>query len=107
MLVAVSQRTAEVGLLKAIGATRRQIIALFLTEAGFLAVFGGVTGLGVGYVAVLVLQYFYPKYIFLPPLWAVAGAFGVAVACGIFFGIWPARKAAALDPINALAGSRK
>ncbi len=104
MLVAVSQRTREVGLLKALGATRRQIIALFLTEAAFLAVFGGLAGLGFGYAVISGLRAFYPEYIFMPPVWAATGAFLVAIVCGIFFGIWPARKAAALDPIDALAG---
>jgi putative ABC transport system permease protein len=104
MLVAVSQRTAEVGLLKALGATRRQIIALFLTESAFLAVLGGLTGLGFGYLATHFLRLAYPKYIFMPPDWAAAGAFLVAIACGVFFGILPARKAASLDPIAALAG---
>ena len=104
MLVAVSQRTREIGLLKALGATRGQIVALFLTEAAFLAVFGGLAGLGLGYLAIFGLQMLYPEYIFMPPVWAAAGAFLVAIVCGIFFGIWPARKAAALDPITALAG---
>jgi len=106
MLVAVSQRTREIGLLKALGATRRQIIALFLTEAAFLAVFGGLAGLGFGYLATVGLRALYPGYIFMPPAWAAIGAFLVAIACGIFFGIWPARKAAALDPIMALSGGR-
>jgi len=104
MLVAVSQRTREVGLLKALGATHRQIIALFLTEAAFLAVFGGLSGLGLGYLATFGLRALYPEYIYMPPVWAAVGAFLVAIACGLFFGIWPARKAAALDPIMALAG---
>lgn len=104
MLVAVSQRTREVGLLKALGATRRQIIALFLTEAAFLAVFGALAGLGFGYLATSGLRRLYPDYIFMPPVWAAVGAFLVAIGCGLFFGIWPARKAAALDPIQALAG---
>jgi putative ABC transport system permease protein len=104
MLVAVSQRTREVGLLKALGATRRQITALFLTEAAFLAVLGGLAGLGFGYLAIFALRALYPEYIFMPPAWAAIGAFLVAIACGLFFGIWPARKAAALDPISALAG---
>lgn len=107
MLVAVSQRTQEIGLLKALGATRRQIIALFLTEAAFLAVFGGLAGLGFGYLAIWGLRALYPAYIFMPPVWAAAGAFMVAIACGIFFGIWPAQKAAALDPIAALAGRQE
>ncbi len=104
MLVAVSQRTREVGLLKALGATHRQIIALFLTEAAFLAVLGGLAGVGLGYLVIIGLRELYPEYVFMPPIWAAVGAFMVAIGCGLFFGIWPARKAAALDPIMALAG---
>lgn len=104
MLVAVSQRTREVGLLKALGATRRQIISLFLTEAVILAIFGGLAGLGLGYLATFALEAAFPDFGFTPPLWAVAAAFFVAIASGMFFGILPARKAANLDPIAALAG---
>jgi len=104
MLVAVSQRTREVGLLKALGATRRQIIALFLSEAIFLAVFGGTVGLALGYLAAAGLSAAFPDFTFMPPAWATVAAFLVAVACGVFFGILPARKAASLDPIAALAG---
>jgi len=104
MLVAVSQRTAEVGLLKALGATRRQIIALFLTEALFLAALGAVVGLLLGYGIVAAMRTFYSTLDFVPPLWAAAGAMLVAMACGIFFGILPARRAADLDPIQALMG---
>jgi putative ABC transport system permease protein len=104
MLVAVSQRTREVGLLKALGATRRQIIALFLTEAFFLASFGGLAGLAVGYIGVFVLELTFTDFTFTPPPWAVAAAFVVAIASGMIFGIMPARKAANLDPIAALAG---
>jgi len=104
MLVAVSQRTREVGLLKALGATRKQIIALFLTEAIFLALFGGAAGLGLGYLAAAGLRSLFPGFAFMPPLWAAVAAFMVAMACGVFFGILPARKAASLDPIAALAG---
>lgn len=104
MLVAVSQRTREVGLLKALGATRRQIISLFLTEAIFLAVLGGMAGLALGYVAASGLRAAFPEFSFMPPPWAAAAALVVAIACGVFFGILPARKAADLDPIAALAG---
>jgi putative ABC transport system permease protein len=104
MLVAVSQRTREVGLLKALGATRRQIIALFLTEAVFLATFGGIAGLALGYLGTHVLGLLFTAFNFTPPIWAAGLALLVAIVCGIFFGILPARKAAGLDPIAALAG---
>ena len=104
MLVAVSQRTPEIGLLKALGAKKRQIIALFITEAVFLALMGGLVGLGLGYVAVGILKGLYPALQFVPPLWSVAGAMALAMACGVLFGILPARRAADLDPIAALAG---
>jgi len=104
MLVAVSQRTGEIGLLKALGAKKRQIMALFLTEAIFLACFGGLAGLVLGYVTVGVLEWFYPSLDFTPPLWAVGGALVIAIGCGVLFGIMPARRAANLDPIAALSG---
>jgi putative ABC transport system permease protein len=104
MLVAVSQRTREVGLLKALGATRRQIISLFLSEAIFLASFGGFAGLMLGYLGAAALRIAFPEFAFVPPVWAAVAAFVVAIACGVFFGILPARKAADLDPIAALQG---
>jgi putative ABC transport system permease protein len=104
MLVAVSQRTREIGLLKALGAKRRQIIALFITEAIFLALLGAATGVALGYLAVGVLEFIYPNLDFTPPIWSLAGAILVAVSCGVIFGILPARRAADLDPIAALAG---
>ena len=104
MLVAVSQRTREIGLLKALGAKKRQIILLFITEAIFLATMGAVVGVAVGYIAVTVMTGVYPTLDFTPPLWSVAGAVTVAIASGIFFGIMPARRAAELDPIAALSG---
>lgn len=106
MLVAVSQRTAEVGLLKAIGATRRQITALFLTEAILLSVAGAISGISVGLFAGWVGGKIYPALSLHPPSWAVILAAVTAVASGIVFGLMPARRAAKLDPVAALAGKR-
>jgi putative ABC transport system permease protein len=103
MLVAVSQRTQEIGLLKALGARRSQIIGLFLSEAFYLALLGAFAGVAAGYGITFTLGQFYPEFSFRPPAWAVAGAIALAVACGTLFGILPARRAARLDPVAALA----
>ncbi|MEZ5562750.1 MAG: ABC transporter permease [Gammaproteobacteria bacterium] len=103
MLVAVSQRTQEIGLLKALGARRSQVLALFLTEALYLALLGALAGVLVGFAGVWLLGSLYPDFTFRPPVWAVAGAVLISMACGMLFGILPARRAASLDPVAALA----
>jgi putative ABC transport system permease protein len=102
MLVAVSQRTAEIGLLKAVGARNRQIITLFLTEAACLSLLGAVVGLGIGVAGSWALTLAFPVLDFSAPPWASASAVGVAIASGLVFGILPARRAANLDPVLAL-----
>jgi putative ABC transport system permease protein len=102
MLVAVSQRTAEIGLLKAVGGRNRQIVALFLTEAAWLSLLGAVVGLCVGTAGVLALRTAFPVLDFAAPVWAAAAGVAVATASGLVFGILPARRAASLDPVRAL-----
>jgi putative ABC transport system permease protein len=102
MLVAVSQRTAEIGLLKAVGARNRQILALFLTEAACLSLLGAALGIAFGAGGVWVMRALFPVLDFAAPSWASLSAVGVAIASGLVFGILPARRAAALDPVNAL-----
>ena len=102
MLVAVSQRTAEIGLLKAIGARRRQIMALFLTEAACLSLLGALVGMAAGSAGVWLMRVAFPVLDFAAPQWASLSAIAVAIASGLVFGILPARRAAALDPVNAL-----
>jgi len=103
MLVAVSQRTSEVGLLKALGAAPAAIVRLFLTEAALLSLFGAGIGLGVGLGGAWVASELYPALTMKPPLWSMFAAVGIALVTGIVFGILPARRAAALDPVVALA----
>ncbi len=103
MLVSVSERTREVGLLKALGATRGQITSAFLAESAVLSSAGGAVGLGIGLAAAATLQALYPAFPAQPPAWAVWAALIVSVAVGILFGMLPARRAARLDPVTALA----
>jgi putative ABC transport system permease protein len=102
MLVAVSQRTGEIGLLKAVGARNRQILALFLTEAACLSLLGACVGIALGTGGIWLMKILFPMLDFAAPPWASASAVGVAIASGLVFGILPARRAAALDPVNAL-----
>ena len=104
MLVAVSQRTSEIGLYMAIGAARRQIMRLFIGEAALLSVVGTVCGLGLGYLLIWFAQQLFPAIEIRPPWWAVVAAVITAVASGLVFGALPARKAARLDPVQALRG---
>jgi putative ABC transport system permease protein len=104
MLVSVSERTREIGLLKALGADRRQILAAFLAEAMILSSAGGVLGLLAGWLAVRLLVACYPALPATPPHWAVAAAFSLSVVVGAVFGVLPARRATRLDPVAALAG---
>lgn len=103
MLVSVTQRTAEIGLLKALGATRRQLHALFLTEAALLSLAGASVGALLGQLTLAGLQLLYPKFPLALPPWAFFAALGVALLTGLAFGFLPARKAAKLNPIAALA----
>jgi putative ABC transport system permease protein len=103
MLVAVSQRTGEIGLLKALGATRQQIVVLFLAEASSLSLLGGLIGYGIGEAASWALRTSYPIIDFQAPVWAALAGLAVAMVSGLVFGILPARRAAQLDPVEALA----
>jgi len=104
MLVAVSERTSEVGLLKAIGARPGQITALFITEAAILSTLGGVLGLIGGFALVEGAAYAFPNFPISTPPWAAIAAFATSLLIGVTFGVLPARKAMALDPVEALQG---
>jgi putative ABC transport system permease protein len=103
MLVSVSERTSEIGLLKAIGATPRDIQQVFLVEAVLLSLAGGLAGLLAGYGGAAALGQAFPALPAEPPLWAVGAALAVSFVAGVVFGVLPARRAARLDPVTALA----
>jgi putative ABC transport system permease protein len=102
MLVAVTQRTAEIGLLKALGARGTTIRDAFMAEAAMLSLVGALTGYGLGLFGAFVLRLMYPVFPAYPPDWAVIAALGTALSTGMLFGIMPARRAARLDPVQAL-----
>jgi len=103
MLIAVTQRTSEIGLLKALGASPAQIRFLFFAEAGLLSVIGAVAGSVLGQIGSFVLRTIYPAMPAFAPSWAVVAAFAVALITGIGFSVLPARRAARLEPALALA----
>jgi putative ABC transport system permease protein len=99
--VSVIERTREIGVRKAVGARQRDIERQFLIESVLLSCLGGAIGVAIAYVASALLAAHTP----LParfPAWAPPFAFGICTLIGVFFGIYPARRAARLDPIEAL-----
>jgi putative ABC transport system permease protein len=103
MLVSVTERTSEVGLLKALGATPRKIMTLFLLEAATLSLLGGCLGLLMGYFGTWVIGRVFPALPAWPPVWAVLASLLLALVAGLVFGVLPARRASQLDPVTALA----
>ena len=101
MLMVVSERTREIGLRKALGAKRKDIMAQVLTESITLSTFGGIIGIGLGSLAAMAIAAFTPLPARLE-MWSVILGIGITAAVGLFFGAYPASRAASLDPIEAL-----
>jgi putative ABC transport system permease protein len=102
MLMSVTQRTREIGVRKAVGARRRDIVWQFLLEAALLTTIGGVLGVSLAILLGLILSFLVPNLPAIPPLWAVSSGLCVSTLVGIIFGVWPAFKAARLDPVDSL-----
>ena len=103
MLVSVAQRRSEIGLLKALGASGSTIRTAFLVEAALLSAAGAVIGYALGLAGAAVIRALYPVFPAYPPDWAVLAGLGTALVTGMLFGVLPARRAARLDPVAALA----
>ncbi len=103
MLVSVTQRTPEIGLLKALGASGGTLRLIFLTEAAMLSLAGALAGYVLGQASAALIRQLYPAFPAYPPAWAVIAGLATALATGLLFGVAPARRAAALDPVQALA----
>ena len=102
MLVSVTERTREIGIRKAVGARRGDIVIQFLLEASVLTGLGGLAGLVLGWLIAVVSKLVFTSLPITVPAWAAISGIVVSVGVGLFFGIWPASKAAKLDPVQAL-----
>ena len=102
MLMSVTERTREIGVRKAIGARRRDIIRQFLTEAITLTGTGGIIGVSLGVAISFAINKLLPSLPSAVPLWSIIAAVTASMSVGLFFGIYPAMKASRLDPVEAL-----
>ena len=103
ILVSVYQRTAEIGLLKAIGASPRIILTLFIAEGVSLCMIGAALGWGLSHIGRQAIHFWLPLFNPVPPTWAVAAAIILAIVLGIIFSYWPAKRASRMDPVIALS----
>ena len=101
MLASVLERTREIGIRRAVGARRKDIVGQFIIESVVLSLSGGVIGIILGFTMTMVITY-YSDMPTIVSIWAIVLSFGVSVMVGLVFGIFPAKKAAELDPIESL-----
>jgi putative ABC transport system permease protein len=102
MIIAVTERTREIGLRLAVGARRQDVLWQFLIEAGLLSALGGAVGVVIAVAIGLALRFVISDFSAVPPLWSVAAGLAAAVLVGVAAGFLPARRAASLDPVEAL-----
>jgi putative ABC transport system permease protein len=102
MLVSVTERTREIGVRKAMGARRQDIVAQFLTEAVALTGLGGIAGIVFSAIVILLMRLIFPSLNAEVPAWAVISGLCMSIGVGVFFGVWPAVMASRLDPVEAL-----
>jgi putative ABC transport system permease protein len=102
MLVSVTERTFEIGIRKAIGAKKGDILIQFLIEAAALTGLGGIIGIVFGWLISIIARTVFPSLPASVPMWSAVTGIVMSVGVGLFFGIWPANKAARLDPVVAL-----
>jgi putative ABC transport system permease protein len=105
MMAVVTERTHEIGLRKSVGARRSDILSQFLVESAMLAACGGLLGVGIAWALAFIIRNVTPVPMQMP-LNAVFVGVGLSAAVGLFFGIYPANRAARLDPIEALRAER-
>jgi ABC-type antimicrobial peptide transport system permease subunit len=102
MIISVTERTREIGVRLAVGARRREVRRQFLIEAAMLSGIGGTIGVAIALLIGVAVSFVTPGFPVAPPLWAVAWGVGMSVLVGIAAGYLPARRAASLDPVDAL-----
>ena len=102
MVIGVTERTREIGVRMALGAERAEVLQQFLLEAALLSTLGGIAGIGVAASIGLIAALAFPGFDAIPPLWAVVTAVAMSIAVGVIAGFLPARRAAGLDPVEAL-----